>query len=35
MYLADELIKRVTGEDLNSDYFLEYIETKYKPIYRL
>lgn len=35
IYLADDLIKRVTGEDLNSNYFLEYIETKYKPIYRL
>jgi carboxypeptidase Taq len=34
-YRANELIKRVTGEDLNSDYFLKYIEEKYKPIYRI
>ena len=35
IYRANELINRVTGEDLNSDYFLKYIEEKYKPIYRL
>ncbi|MFX0028149.1 MAG: carboxypeptidase M32 [Candidatus Hermodarchaeota archaeon] len=35
IYRAKELIKRVTGEELNSAYFLKYIETKYKPIYRL
>ncbi|MFW9941529.1 MAG: carboxypeptidase M32 [Candidatus Thorarchaeota archaeon] len=35
VYRANELIKRVTGEDLNPDYFLKYIETKFKPIYRL
>jgi len=35
IYRADELINRVTGEDLNSDYFLKYIEKKFKPIYRL
>ena len=35
IYLADDLIKRVTGEELNSDYFVEYIENKYTPIYRL
>ncbi|MHA2008344.1 MAG: carboxypeptidase M32 [Promethearchaeota archaeon] len=34
-FRADEMIKRVTGEDLNSDYFLKYIENKFKPIYRL
>ena len=34
-YRANELIKRVTGEDLNSDYFLKYIEKKFYPIYRL
>jgi len=35
VYTATELIKRVTGEDLNSDYFLRYIEEKFKQIYRL
>ncbi len=35
VYRANDLIKRVTGEDLNPDYFLKYIETKFKPIYRL
>jgi len=35
IYRANELIKRVTGEDLNSDYFLKYIEEKFYPIYRL
>jgi len=34
-YRANELIKKVTGEDLNSDYFLKYIEKKFYPIYRL
>jgi len=35
IYRANELINRVTGEDLNSDYFLKYIKAKYKQIYRL
>ena len=35
IYRSNELINRVTGEDLNSDYFLKYIEKKYKPIYRI
>jgi carboxypeptidase Taq len=35
VYRANELIKRVTGEELNPDYFLKYIETKFEPIYRL
>ncbi len=35
IYRANELIKRVTGEDLNSDYFLKYIEEKFYPIYGL
>jgi carboxypeptidase Taq len=34
-YRANDLINRVTGEDLNSDYFLNYIEKKFIPIYRL
>lgn len=35
IYRATNLIKKITGEDLNSDYFLKYIEEKFKPIYRL
>jgi carboxypeptidase Taq len=35
VYRANELIKRVTGEDLNPDYFFKYIEKKFLPIYRL
>ena len=33
IYPAPELIKRVTGEDLNPDYFLKYIHDKYHTIY--
>ena len=33
VYAAPDLIKRVTGEDLNPDYFLKYIYDKYPPIY--
>ncbi|MFX1502278.1 MAG: carboxypeptidase M32 [Promethearchaeota archaeon] len=35
VYRANDLIKRATGEELNLDYFMNYIETKFKPIYRL
>ncbi len=35
IYRANDLIKRVTGEDLNPDYFMKYIETKFYPIYGL
>ncbi|GAI76231.1 unnamed protein product, partial [marine sediment metagenome] len=28
-----ELIRRITGEDLNPNYFIEYIEKKFYPIY--
>jgi carboxypeptidase Taq len=35
IYRANDLIKRITGEDLNSDYFLKYIENKFTQIYRL
>ena len=35
IYRANDLIKRVTGEDLNPDYFFKYIEEKYIPIYNL
>ena len=33
IYRAPDLIKRITGEDLNPDYFIKYVETKYYPIY--
>ncbi|MDB5259837.1 MAG: Thermostable carboxypeptidase 1 [Candidatus Nomurabacteria bacterium] len=34
-YSSGELIKKVTGEKLNSSYFIEYIEKKYKDLYTL
>jgi carboxypeptidase Taq len=33
IYRANDLIKRVTGETLNPDYFMNYIKQKYYPIY--
>ncbi|MFW9988416.1 MAG: carboxypeptidase M32, partial [Candidatus Odinarchaeota archaeon] len=35
IYRANDLIKRVTGEDLNPNHFMKYIEKKFKPIYNL
>jgi carboxypeptidase Taq len=35
IYQAKDLIARVTGEDLNPDYFIEYLEKKFYPIYRV
>jgi len=35
IYQARDLIKRVTGEDLNPDYFINYLEKKFYPIYRI
>jgi carboxypeptidase Taq len=35
IYRANDLIKRVTGEALNPEYFLKYIEQKYYPIYKI
>ncbi|UCC19995.1 MAG: carboxypeptidase M32, partial [Promethearchaeota archaeon] len=35
VYRANDLIKRVTGEDLNPDYFFKYVEEKFLPIYGL
>lgn len=35
IYRAPDLIRRITGKDLDSNYFLQYIETKYYPIYNL
>ncbi|MDI6887316.1 MAG: carboxypeptidase M32 [Candidatus Thermoplasmatota archaeon] len=33
LYSAKELTKKVTGEMLNPNYFLEYIKTKFGPLY--
>ncbi|MFW9972071.1 MAG: carboxypeptidase M32 [Candidatus Odinarchaeota archaeon] len=35
VYRANDLIKMVTGEDLNPEYFFKYVETKFNPIYGL
>jgi len=35
LYSANELIKKVTGENLNSKYFIEYIKNKYSEIYNI
>jgi carboxypeptidase Taq len=35
IYQARDLIKRVTGEDLNPNYFIDYLEKKFYPIYRI
>ncbi len=35
VYRAGDLIKRITGEDLDSEYFMKYIEKKFYPIYKL
>ncbi len=32
-YTAEELTKRLTGEPLNEDYFINYLREKYSPIY--
>lgn len=33
LYTADKLAKKLTGETLNSKYFCDYLEQKYKDIY--
>ena len=35
IYRAADLIKKITGEDFNPQYFLDYIEKKFYPIYGL
>lgn len=35
LYTPTELIKNITGEELNSKYFLEYLNNKYSKIYDL
>lgn len=34
-YSATALVKKVTGEELNSKYFAEYLEKKYKGLYKM
>lgn len=34
LYWPDELIKKVTGKNLDPKYFLDYIEAKYSQIYK-
>ncbi|GAH94937.1 unnamed protein product, partial [marine sediment metagenome] len=35
IYEPRDLLKKVTGEDLNSKYFIEYLEKKFYPIYKI
>lgn len=35
VYLPEELIKKVTGEELTAKYFIEYLNNKYSDIYGL
>lgn len=34
-YSAPQIVKKVTGESLNSRYFIEYLEKKYKNVYEI
>jgi len=35
LYWPDELVRKVTGEQLNAKYFLAYVKEKYKRVYSL
>lgn len=35
IYTSSELIKKVTGEELNAKYFIDYLNNKYTEIYNL
>ncbi len=35
VYLPDELLRRVTGEDLSATYYIDYLNDKYGEIYNL
>jgi len=35
LYWPDELIKKVTSEELNPKYFIDYLNVKYGGIYRI
>ena len=33
LYTTPELVKKVTGEPLNPDYFIKYLEEKFAALY--
>jgi len=35
LFSTEGLLRKVTGEPLNPDYFISYIKDKYQKIYRL
>ncbi len=35
LYTPQQLVERVTGEQLNPDYFIDYLKGKYRDIYQL
>ena len=35
LYTPDELVKNITGEELTTKYFLDYLNNKYTEIYAL
>ena len=35
IYTPLDLLKKITGEELNSKYFIEYLENKFYPTYRV
>lgn len=35
VFTPEELVRRVTGEELNPDHFIRYVEDKFRPIYGL
>jgi carboxypeptidase Taq len=34
-YTASQIVKKVTGEPLNSFYFIDYLQKKYKDLYNI
>jgi carboxypeptidase Taq len=34
-YEPNELLRKVTGEKLNVDYFMDYLKEKYSKVYKL
>ncbi|WP_330654177.1 hypothetical protein [Caproiciproducens sp. MSJ-32] len=35
LYTPNELIKNITGEELNPKYFIDYLKNKYYKIYNI
>ncbi|MFX1557644.1 MAG: carboxypeptidase M32 [Promethearchaeota archaeon] len=35
IYETNDLIKRISGEELNPDYYIKYIQSKFYPIYKI